>query len=139
MTENSQISSPQSFSRHQRLRSTADFDRVYSGRCSASDRRLLVYGLKNETGATRLGVSVSRKLGGAVVRNRWKRVLREAFRRNQEHLPGGIDYILIPRRGATPELAGISDSLPALARRVAKRIESRGRKTGRSSAQDQKP
>jgi ribonuclease P protein component len=128
MSENSKALSRLRLGPQQRLRSTTEFDRVYNGRCSASDDRLLVYALENATGATRLGVSASRKLGGAVVRNRWKRILREAFRRSQAQLPSGVDYILIPRRGASLELSGLSDSLVALSRRVARRLESRRRK-----------
>jgi RNase P protein component len=52
----------------------------------------------NDLGRRRLGLSVGKKLGGAVVRNRYKRVLREAFRLSQHELPEGYDYILIPRK-----------------------------------------
>ena len=135
MSTNSQSPSHLRFGRQQRIRNTTDFDRVYQGRCSASDNRLLVYALENETGATRLGVSVSRKVGGAVVRNRWKRILREAFRQNQLELPEGLDYVLIPRRGAEPELVAVSESLLALSRRVARRLETRRQKGDRRRSQ----
>ncbi|MEZ6071453.1 MAG: ribonuclease P protein component [Pirellulales bacterium] len=110
--------------REQRLRRPADFQRVYDGRFSVADDRLLIYALKNDCGATRVGVSVSRRWGGAVARNRWKRVLREAFRLNQWELPAGLDYVLIPRRSPPPTVADIGESLVKLSRRVARRIES---------------
>lgn len=46
----------------------------------------------------RLGTTVSRKVGNAVVRNRWKRRLREIFRRNRDAIPSGFDYVVIVRK-----------------------------------------
>ena len=83
----------------------ADFARVYAAaRASASDDVLLIYACENELTHARLGLSVSRKVGGAVQRNRWKRILREAFRLSVEQLPAGVDLVVIPRAAAAPEL-----------------------------------
>ncbi|MDR2502807.1 MAG: ribonuclease P protein component [Deltaproteobacteria bacterium] len=50
----------------------------------------------------RLGLSVSRKIGGATRRNRVKRLLREFFRLNQAHLPSGLDMVAVPKKGLDP-------------------------------------
>lgn len=87
----------QSFPARFRLRHTGDFDRVYRKRCTASDAWLLVFACENGLTHARLGLSVSRKVGPAVVRNRWKRRLREAFRLNQHRFPPGMDLVVVPR------------------------------------------
>jgi len=106
-----------------RLRRPADFRRVYNRRRSAADDLLIVYGCENGLPFSRLGLSVSRKVGTAVLRNRWKRLIREAFRLRQTQCARGVDWIVIPRPGATPELTTIGDSLPHLMQRVVRRLE----------------
>jgi ribonuclease P protein component len=103
------------------LRKNSEFQSVYERRASASDGRLLVFVLKNELSHARLGLSVSRKHGGAVVRNRWKRLLREAFRLSLAELPSDVDIVCIPRGGA-PVLAELVSSLPLLVKRAVKRL-----------------
>ncbi len=107
------------FLRTHRVRRTTDFQRAYRRRCTAGDRTLLVFAHGNTLPHARLGLSVSRKVGGAVRRNRWKRLLREAFRLEQPKLPAGIDLIVIPRPEAEPSLALIRQSLSRLARKAA--------------------
>ena len=79
-----------------RLRKGAEFDRVYALRCVVRHRWLSVFGASNPKGQLRMGLSVSKKHGNAVARNRWKRILRDAFRLARPELPVGIDLILIP-------------------------------------------
>lgn len=108
-----------------RLRRQADFDRVYRRRCSAADHLLVVYGCESGLLQPRLGLSVSKKVGGAVVRNRWKRLIREAFRLLGCQMPEGIDLVVIPRRGEEPTLEELRKSLPRLAKRVKRQLEAK--------------
>ena len=109
------------------IRRTAEFQRVYARRKSAADDVLLVYGCENELPYPRLGLSVSRKLGGAVRRNRWKRLIREAFRCNLQQMPAGTDWVVIPRPGAEPALEPIARSLLRLTQRVAGKLRPYGK------------
>ena len=111
------------FLRQYRILRTADFRRAYQRRNSAADQQIVVFGYPNGLPHPRIGISASRRIGGAVVRNRWKRLLREAFRLTRSQLPEGIDLIVVPRPNVEPTLASLLDSLPCLATRVAKKIE----------------
>ena len=104
----------QRFLSEYRIRRGADFERAFRRRCTASDRLLLVFGCANGLAYPRLGLSVSRKVGTAVVRNRWKRLLREAFRLSRQDLPAGIDLIVVARPGVKPSLSALRESLPRL-------------------------
>jgi ribonuclease P protein component len=108
----------------QRIKNSRDFASIYERRVRASDNNLLVWAALNSLGHTRFGVSVSRKLGGAVQRTALKRLLREAFRLTQHELPANLDLILIPQRSAikTAGLADYQQSLVDLAARLARRI-----------------
>ncbi len=111
------------FPRHLRLKTPAEFKKVYDRKKSASDGLLIVYAGENGLPHPRLGVSVSRKVGGAVVRNRLKRLFREAFRLTRPELPAGVDLILIPRPQATdPALDQLKASLVKLAHQAAKKL-----------------
>src|SRR5438105_451917 len=85
------------FRKEERLTRPSDFKPVFDRRCSVSDGLLIVYGLLNERPYCRLGLSVSRKVGSAVRRNRLRRLYREAFRLERQDLPIGLDLVLVPR------------------------------------------
>jgi len=81
-----------------RLRRQSDFDRVFRQGGRSGDGQIVALARRNEVGFRRLGIVVGRKAGGAVVRNRIRRLLREAFRATEEKWPEDYDYILLPGR-----------------------------------------
>jgi ribonuclease P protein component len=88
--------------RRHRLSRSRDFDAVYRRGTSASTRYLVLHWFpreEDEDGASRLGLAVPRSVGSAVVRNRMKRLLREAWRELLPDVPGGHDYVLVARPG----------------------------------------
>lgn len=111
------------FGKQDRLRSPADFKRVYDRKCSVSNQWLIVYACPNELGRTRVGLSVSKKVGNAVARNRFKRLYREAFRLTCADLPNGLDLIMLPRSGREPTLDEVQKALRELVPAVVRRLK----------------
>lgn len=129
------------FPRTHRLRAAADFERCYARKRSVSDNVLIVYACENGLPHPRLGCSVSRKIGNAVTRARYKRLFREAFRLTQHQLPAGVDLILIPRPGPEPTLATLQASLVKLAHQAARKLtpSPSGGRTTEATAQQPPP
>jgi ribonuclease P protein component len=120
--------------KRRRLSRSAEFERVYRQGRSKANRFLVLYAFPREDDATpsddapagigepagpRLGLSVSRRVGGAVDRTRVKRVLREAFWAEAERLPPGADYVVVARPDARElaereGMAGIRSALADL-------------------------
>ena len=117
------------FRPHEHLRRPGDFQRVFDRRRSVSDAWLLVYACENGLPYSRLGLSVSRKFGGAVQRNRLRRLYREAYRLTKAEIPPGLDLVLIPRRAEPPALNVLKQVLPKLVRQVVKRLTPDGERT----------
>ncbi|MFL5244035.1 MAG: ribonuclease P protein component [Gemmataceae bacterium] len=110
------------FTKAEHLRSGADFRRVYEARRSMADARLIIYACLNELSHTRIGFSVSRKVGKAVQRNRLRRLYREAFRLTKGDLPKGLDLVLIPRGSDEPNLVDLKSSLLHMVNQLAQRL-----------------
>ena len=87
--------------RRQRLSRSRDFDAVYRQGRSVSTRFLVLYSFTREEGDgdPRLGIAIPKKVGGAVVRNRIKRQLRELWRARLDRLPANADFVLVARPG----------------------------------------
>jgi len=84
-----------SFPKSKRLVSNKQFEAVLARNVRVANELLVLYAAENDCGYPRLGVSVGKSCGGAVERNRLKRLLREAFRQSQDRIVPGFDYLLM--------------------------------------------
>jgi len=113
--------------RRRRLSRSAEFERVYRQGRSKANRFLVLYAFPREEGAgegPRLGLSVSRRVGGAVDRTRVKRVLREAFWEEAARLPEGSDYVVVAR----PDALGLAEreGMPGVRTALAELVDGLG-------------
>lgn len=129
------------FPRAARLRRPLDFKAVYAGRTSVAAGPLVLYGLpRSDTTESRLGLSVSRRVGNAVVRNRWKRRLRDVFRRLRGRLPAALDLVVVVRAAGPPRtgaagVAEIERLLLDLAARLRRKVSRRAAEASPSDEQ----
>jgi ribonuclease P protein component len=117
--------SPHAFPKTQRIRQRRDFlatqsggSRIMLGSC------ILLLRARADRGPARLGITVTRKFGNAVTRNRAKRVVREAFRRSPGLLPVGIDMVVIPKFSRAVSTGQLLDEWQRASRLIAARADS---------------
>jgi ribonuclease P protein component len=110
----------QTLSPAERIRKRPDFERVYNQGLKSPGRFMTLFLLRNGSTVSRLGIAATRKLGGAVQRNRAKRLAREIFRRHKP--PPGLDLVVIPRREfLNVELASLEAEYQSIVSRRAAR------------------
>lgn len=117
-------SPPLRFPRAMRLSGEKAFDRVFAAKLRAGRGAIVVHGAPNGLEHARLGLSVSRRVGNAVVRNRVKRRIREAFRLSQHELPRGLDLVVVARSAQMPPLAECQTTLRSAAATLARGMAS---------------
>ncbi len=114
-------------SREGRLRTRREFEQVFEMGRSLSNKVAVLYFLRTEGGGCKVGFAAGRRLGGAVVRNRIKRRLREAVRRLRDRLGPGWAAVVVARRGAQDvSFAELSESVASLFARAGILVRSAG-------------
>ena len=103
-----------------RIKSAARFQEVFQQGRFVADACLVVTSLRRADGEpARLGITIPKRVGNAPRRNRWKRLIREVFRRHRGELPVGWDLVVRPKKGAElPTYAVLTRAFPKLLRRA---------------------
>ena len=115
----------EAFPRSLRLRTRREFLRVQDRGRKVVVGPLLALALPNEQGVTRIGLTVSTKVGNAVTRVRIRRMLRELFRKRRDQLPPSIDLVMIARASAAEaDFAQMEGAFDAVARKLDRAPES---------------
>ena len=83
------------------IKNNFEFHRLYSKGKSGGSALMVVYCRKTKRCVNRLGITVSKKLGNAVLRNKIRRRIREIYRTNEDELLSGFDLVIVARRGST--------------------------------------
>ena len=125
--------------RERRIRKRAEFRAVYDRGFRRGSKFFTVFLLATRSGRpARMGLTVTRKIGNAATRNRCKRLLREAVRKQWDLLPDGTDMVLHARPGLVDAKAGdvereIARTLPRVVRRLTRPVRRRGKRKRRAA------
>ena len=117
------MSEPLTFPKSLRLRKPGEFSAVYASGVFEADKTLVINLKANPEQRSRMGLSIPKKTGNSPIRNLWKRYCREAFRTQQHNLPKGIDFVIRPRKGASPNAEAIKKSLANLLAKGQRKLE----------------
>jgi ribonuclease P protein component len=114
------------FPKCHRIRKRAEYLEIQRSAAVVHGRLLVGLVRRSDAeGPTRLGITTTKKLGSAVIRNRTRRCVREAFRKNRGALPAGIDIVVVAKRAAAGSgTAAFAEDLAELGRRAARLLES---------------
>ena len=105
------------FPQAERLRKRIEFKRAEKNKVARLvTKHVVILVAPNDMPRVRIGLTASKKVGGAVVRNRAKRLLREIYRRNKYLFPQGHDYILIAKHGMAD--TGYHDLIEEIAKAI---------------------
>jgi len=114
MSDLPQDSPDQRFLKKYRIKLRNDFQIVYDAGTVIADGTLVIHGVRNAKGYSRIGLSIPRKVGTAPVRNQWKRWIREAFRLQRCDMPIGLDLIIRPKKDAVGSFSAVFKSINRL-------------------------
>lgn len=121
------MSIPLPFPKDEHLRRPGDFQATYAERAVFRCGLFTMFARPNGLSHLRVGWSVSRKQGGAVVRNRKKRLLREAYRTVRSRLGSGLDLIVVPNVGVPLRLADLINQFPLAVAKLRRKLDQRSR------------
>ncbi len=114
------------FGKRDRVKIADDFTQIIRSGAFAADDVLVVNVRRRDAeqaaSYSRIGITIPKKTGPAVVRNRWKRWIREAFRTQRDQIPVGLEIIVRPKRDAIGSFAAIAKSLPVTVRRASRKL-----------------
>ena len=111
------------FRKCQRIVRGSDFSLILRRGACAADGSLVVFAVASDPANTaRIGITIPKRTGNAVLRNRWKRLIRESFRVQQSAIPKGYDLVIRPKKGAQPSWPDVQRSVPRLAKKAIARL-----------------
>lgn len=117
------------FDKSRRVRRRGEFQEAFERGARVHGRYMTVVVAPTPGATCRLGIVASKKLGGAVVRNKAKRLIREVFRNNPPNVQPAVDLVVIPRRElVTAKYPDIEDDFKSVCRRMAMRSVSGGQR-----------
>lgn len=113
---------PLNFPKQRRVVRGDDFTKAIRGGTVAADGTLVVFVTPSiDNAMPKMGVTIAKRTGNAVVRNQWKRWIRESFRTQQHDLPRGFDIVIRPKKDAAGSWSAIKRSLPKLVNKAVSR------------------